>query len=93
MQIAVAQGASVITTVNAEQEQFVRELGATQVIDYLRERFEDEVSGVDAVLDPGGTEEAGVAEEPVATHGADRGCDHPQGEQDSQGRGHRPCPR
>ena len=51
---------------NAEQEQFVRQLGATQVIDYQREHFEDEVSGVDAVLDLGGAEEAGVAEEPVA---------------------------
>jgi NADPH:quinone reductase-like Zn-dependent oxidoreductase len=60
VQIAVAQGASVITTVNAEQEQFVRQLGATQVIDYRRARFENEVSNVDTVLDLVGSEDYGL---------------------------------
>jgi NADPH:quinone reductase-like Zn-dependent oxidoreductase len=60
VQIAVAKGASVITTVGAEQEQFVRELGATQVIDYRHARFENEVSDVDAVLDLVGSENYGV---------------------------------
>ena len=65
VQFAVAQGATVITTVDAAQEQFVRQLGAAQVIDYRRDRFEDEVSAVDVVLDLVGSEDYGVRSMPV----------------------------
>src|SRR5438874_1571194 len=41
----------VITTAAAENESYLRELGADQVIDYRRERFEDLLHDLDAVLD------------------------------------------
>ena len=51
VQFAKAKGATVAATVAAEDVEFVRHLGADQVIDYTRERFEDEVRDVDLVLD------------------------------------------
>ena len=51
VQIAKARGANVIGTARAEQAGWLRELGADQVIDYKSERFEDLVSGLDAVID------------------------------------------
>src|SRR6201996_2429082 len=60
VQIAVAQGAHVMTTVRADQAQFARQLGAEQVIDYQTARFEDEVSHVDVVLDLVGGEDYGL---------------------------------
>ena len=51
VQFAKARGATVAATVAAEDVEFVRQLGADQVIDYTRERFEDEVHDVDLVLD------------------------------------------
>lgn len=51
VQFAKARGATVATTVAAEDMEFVKELGADQVIDYRRERFEEQVHDVDLVLD------------------------------------------
>jgi NADPH:quinone reductase-like Zn-dependent oxidoreductase len=51
VQFAKACGANVITTVSTDNVDFARKLGADQVIDYERERFEDEAADVDLVLD------------------------------------------
>ncbi|HEX8755106.1 MAG TPA: NADP-dependent oxidoreductase [Steroidobacteraceae bacterium] len=51
VQFAKAKGATVATTVATQDIEFVRRLGADQVIDYTRESFEDEVRDVDLVLD------------------------------------------
>lgn len=51
VQFAKARGATVVTTVGTEDVEFVKQLGADQVVDYTRERFEDEVRDVDLVLD------------------------------------------
>jgi NADPH:quinone reductase-like Zn-dependent oxidoreductase len=51
VQFAAWKQAVVIATGRGENELFLKELGADQVIDYTKERFEDVVHGVDAVLD------------------------------------------
>lgn len=51
IQIAKSFGAHVITTASPRGEALVRRLGADEVIDYTRERFEERVSGVDGVFD------------------------------------------
>lgn len=51
VQFAKARGATVATTVATQDVEFVKQLGADQVIDYTRERFEDKVHDVDLVLD------------------------------------------
>lgn len=51
VQLAKAKGANVSTTVASEDMDFARSLGADQVIDYKRERFEDKVRDIDLVLD------------------------------------------
>lgn len=51
VQFAKARGATVVTTVGTQDVEFVKHLGADQVVDYTRERFEDEVRDVDLVLD------------------------------------------
>jgi NADPH:quinone reductase-like Zn-dependent oxidoreductase len=51
IQLAKAKGASVATTVASEDVDFARSLGADQVIDYERERFEETVHDIDLVLD------------------------------------------
>jgi NADPH:quinone reductase-like Zn-dependent oxidoreductase len=51
VQMANWAGASVITTAAADNHDFVRQLGAQEVIDYAKVHFEDEVSDVDVVLD------------------------------------------
>jgi NADPH:quinone reductase-like Zn-dependent oxidoreductase len=51
IQFAKARGATVATTVASQDIDFVKHLGADQVIDYTRERFEDEVRDMDLVLD------------------------------------------
>jgi NADPH:quinone reductase-like Zn-dependent oxidoreductase len=50
VQIAKARGAYVITTASAKHADLVRSLGAQEVIDYHRVRFEDQVHDVDMVL-------------------------------------------
>jgi NADPH:quinone reductase-like Zn-dependent oxidoreductase len=51
VQFAKARGATVAATVAGEDVDFVRHLGADQIIDYTRERFEEKVHDVDLVLD------------------------------------------
>lgn len=51
VQLAKWKGAHVIGTAAEKSHDFVRKLGADQVIDYHTERFEDVVQPVDVVLD------------------------------------------
>jgi NADPH:quinone reductase-like Zn-dependent oxidoreductase len=51
IQIAHKTGAHVITTAQEEQKDTLLRLGADRVIDYSKERFEEIVEPVDAVLD------------------------------------------
>jgi len=51
VQFARLAGARVIGTALARDEGLLRKLGADEVIDYTATRFEDEVAGVDVVLD------------------------------------------
>ena len=50
VQIAKAAGARVIGTASANNHEFLRSLGADQVIDYKTQKFEDVVRNVDVVL-------------------------------------------
>jgi NADPH:quinone reductase-like Zn-dependent oxidoreductase len=56
IQYAKSLGAHVITTTNANDAEFVKGLGADEVIDYKTQKFEEIVSGVDGVLDTIGGE-------------------------------------
>lgn len=56
VQLANWKGAEVIATASAKDYNFLRELGASEVIDYSRERFEGKVKDVDVVLDTVGGE-------------------------------------
>jgi NADPH:quinone reductase-like Zn-dependent oxidoreductase len=51
VQIANWAGAEVIATASAANHDFLGELGAHEVIDYTKVRFEDELSDLDVVLD------------------------------------------
>ena len=51
IQLAKHLGAYIATTVSTNDEQFVQELGANQVIDYKTENFEDILHDYDAVFD------------------------------------------
>ncbi len=51
VQIAHARGAHVVATASAQHLDFVRSLGADEVIDYRTTRFEDRVKNLDMVLD------------------------------------------
>ncbi|MEW6020172.1 MAG: NADP-dependent oxidoreductase, partial [Pseudomonadota bacterium] len=51
IQIAKHLGAYVATTCAGDEFDYVRELGADEVIDYTTERFEQRLSGYDAVYD------------------------------------------
>jgi len=51
VQLAKWKDAFVIGTASADHTQFLKELGADQVIDYRAQRFEDVVRDVDVVLD------------------------------------------
>jgi NADPH:quinone reductase-like Zn-dependent oxidoreductase len=57
VQLARWAGAQVIATASARNHDFLRDLGATEVIDYTTTRFEDVVQSVDVVFDTvgGGT--------------------------------------
>ncbi|MFE0674524.1 NADP-dependent oxidoreductase [Streptomyces sp. NPDC058867] len=52
VQIAKARGAHVIGTASAPKHDFVRSLGADEVIDYRTTDFRDAVQDIDMVLDP-----------------------------------------
>jgi NADPH:quinone reductase-like Zn-dependent oxidoreductase len=51
VQIAKALGAHVAATASARNHDFLRELGADEVIDYAKDKIEDRLSGYDIVLD------------------------------------------
>jgi len=51
VQFAKARGATVIATCSKDDVDFVRGLGASQVIDYHAEKFEETVKDVDLVYD------------------------------------------
>lgn len=55
IQLAKHLGAYVATTASAKNADFLRELGADEVIDYRSQNFEEELSGYDFVLDSLGT--------------------------------------
>lgn len=56
IQLAKHLGAYVVTTAAADEEQYVRELGADEVIDHQQQRFEDAVRECHAVFDTVGGE-------------------------------------
>ena len=58
VQIAKAHGAYVIATASPEKLDFVRSLGADEVIDYTKGDFTDTISDIDLVLDPIGGDHA-----------------------------------
>ena len=51
LQFAHIRGAHVITTVSAQATDFVKQLGADEVVDYRASRFEQELRDVDVVFD------------------------------------------
>ena len=51
IQIAKAQGAKVIATASTPNQDFLKQMGADQTIDYKTTKFEDVVKDVDVVLD------------------------------------------
>ena len=51
VQLAKAKGAIVIGTASGKNEQFVRELGANEFVDYTAQPFEEVVKDVDVVFD------------------------------------------
>ncbi len=56
IQIAKSIGAYVVTTASSENIEFVKQLGADEVIDYKQEAFEDQLTDLDAVFDTVGGE-------------------------------------
>jgi NADPH:quinone reductase-like Zn-dependent oxidoreductase len=56
VQLARSRGAHVIATASEQNLAFVSELGADEVIDYRKERFEDRAGKVDVVFDTVGNE-------------------------------------
>jgi alcohol dehydrogenase len=56
IQLAKYLGACITTTVSTNDKQFVQELGASQVIDYKTQNFEDILNDYDAVFDTIGGE-------------------------------------
>jgi NADPH:quinone reductase-like Zn-dependent oxidoreductase len=56
VQLAHWRGAHVLATCSRKKADLVRRLGADRVIDYSRARFQDELGGVDVVLDAVGGE-------------------------------------
>lgn len=56
IQFARKIGVEVITTASARNAEYVRQLGAAQVIDYQTQAFDELVSGVDVVFDTVGGE-------------------------------------
>ena len=56
VQLAKAKGAIVIGTASGKNEQFVRDLGADEFVDYTAQPFEDVVKDVDVVFDTVGAD-------------------------------------
>jgi len=51
IQIAKAHGAKVIATASTANQDFLKQMGADQTVDYTKAKFEDVAKGVDVVLD------------------------------------------
>ncbi|MBI2019879.1 NADP-dependent oxidoreductase [Candidatus Daviesbacteria bacterium] len=51
IQLAKSKGAYVATTVRGDDIEFVKKLGADEVVDYKKEKFEEKLSGYDGVYD------------------------------------------
>jgi NADPH:quinone reductase-like Zn-dependent oxidoreductase len=51
VQLAKATGAYVLATASGKNEEFVRDLGADECIDYTKQKFEDVAKDVDVVFD------------------------------------------
>ena len=51
VQFAKARGATVVTTVSGDDIDFVRGLGADEIVDYQKQRFEETVRNIDLVYD------------------------------------------
>ena len=51
VQLAVHRGAQVVATASGTNAEWLRSLGASEVIDYRQARFEQQLSGLDAVID------------------------------------------
>lgn len=51
VQLAKAKGAIVVGMASGKNEQYVRELGAAEFVDYTRQPFEEVVKDVDIVFD------------------------------------------
>jgi len=58
VQAAKARGAYVIGTASARHTVYLRSIGADEVIDYTRGKFEDQVKDVDVVIDTVGSDTA-----------------------------------
>jgi NADPH:quinone reductase-like Zn-dependent oxidoreductase len=56
VQLANQAGLHVVATASAPDLDYVRGLGAERVVDYKKERFEEQLKGVDVVLDTVGGE-------------------------------------
>jgi NADPH:quinone reductase-like Zn-dependent oxidoreductase len=56
IQIAKARGARVIATASTAHQDFLKEMGADQAIDYAKTKFEDLANDVDVVLDMVGSD-------------------------------------
>jgi NADPH:quinone reductase-like Zn-dependent oxidoreductase len=56
VQLARMRGARVVATASGDGLAFVKELGAEQIIDYRKSRFEEMLSGIDVVFDTVGGE-------------------------------------
>jgi NADPH:quinone reductase-like Zn-dependent oxidoreductase len=52
IQLAKWKGAHVIATASQENQEFLKQLGADETIDYRNQKFEDVAKDVDVVLDP-----------------------------------------
>ena len=51
VQLAKAKGAYIVATASGKNEEFVKDLGADEIIDYTRVKFETVVKDVDVVFD------------------------------------------
>jgi alcohol dehydrogenase len=56
IQLAKHLGASVATTVSGKNISYVKQLGADQIVDYKKDKFEDQLKDYDAVFDTVGGE-------------------------------------
>ncbi|XVH33296.1 NADP-dependent oxidoreductase (plasmid) [Haloferacaceae archaeon DSL9] len=69
IQLAKAKGAQVITTASGYDEDFLRDLGADEFVNYREERFEDVIDEVDLVVDTIGGDTQGRSFEVVTEGG------------------------